>query len=177
MPRPSKHFLSLVNMPEDSGMSLKEYFYKIVSDLNKERYYLGTDTEEQMERHNEIACTLHTFSRYKPYNWPPVDYLKIAKEPISLDSPIEDDEDSQLKDFSDTSIKASIEVLRKTALGDLTPEQERSLRVRFGIFDVLEDTGMDELKCEIEVDGPDGERRKLRHPRKSKLLEEIRKGE
>ena len=159
MPRPSKHFLSLVNMPEDSGMSLKEYFYKIVGDLNKERYYLGTDTEEKMERHKEIACTLHSFSRYKPYNWPPVDYIKIAKEPISLDTPIGDDEDSQLKDFSYTSIKESVEDLAKTALGDLTPEEESSLRIRFG----------------IEVVGPDGERRKLRHPRKSKLLEKIRK--
>ena len=131
MPRPSKHFLSLVNMPEDSGMSLKEYFYKKINELNKERYYLGTDTEEKMERHKEIACTLHSFSKYKPYNWPSVVYRKIAKEPISLDTPIGDDEDSQLKDFSEDP---------------------------FEMF-YTEDVG----------------RSKLRHPRKSKLLEKIRK--
>ena len=127
MPRPSKHFLSLVNMPEDSGMSLKKYFYEIVSELNKELYYLKTDTDEGLERHREIMITLHELQRHKPWHWPSIIQLRIAKEPISLDSPIED-EDGVLEGFIST------------------PQQ-------------------------------DGSSRRLRHPRKSKLLEEIRKGE
>ena len=97
MPRPSKHFLSLVNMPEDSGMSLKEYFYKKVDELNKEYHNLKSDTEESYERRREIACTLHSLSKYRPYNWPSLTYLKIAKEPISLDSPIDDELDELIE--------------------------------------------------------------------------------
>jgi hypothetical protein len=68
--------------------------------------------------------------------------LKIAKEPISMETPIGDDEDSHLGDFiEDTSVaspidQATMESLRETThsvLAQLTPREAKVLRMRFGI--------------------------------------------
>ena len=116
--------------------------------------------------------------------------LKIAKEPISLDTPIGDDEDSQLKDFiadekasnpSDATTKANLGDLTRTALGTLTPREEKVLRMRFGIDEVkdhtLEEFGQDfdvtrERIRQIEAKAL----RKLRHPTRSKLLKSFHEG-
>ena len=116
--------------------------------------------------------------------------LKIAKEPISLDTPIGDDEDSQLKDFiadekasnpSDATTKANLGDLTRTALGTLTPREEKVLRMRFGIDEVkdhtLEEVGQDfdvtrERIRQIEAKAL----RKLRHPTRSKLLKSFHEG-
>ena len=116
--------------------------------------------------------------------------LKIAKEPISLDTPIGDDEDSQLKDFiadekasnpSDATTKANLGDLTRTALRTLTPREEKVLRMRFGIDEVkdhtLEEVGQDfdvtrERIRQIEAKAL----RKLRHPTRSKLLKSFHEG-
>ena len=116
--------------------------------------------------------------------------LKIAKEPISLDTPIGDDEDSQLKDFiadekasnpSDATTKANLGDLTRTALGTLTSREEKVLRMRFGIDEVkdhtLEEVGQDfdvtrERIRQIEAKAL----RKLRHPTRSKLLKSFHEG-
>ena len=116
--------------------------------------------------------------------------LKIAKEPISLDTPIGDDEDSQLKDFiadekasnpSDATTKANLGDLTRTALGTLTPREEKVLRMRFGIDEVkdhtLEEVGQDfdvtrERIRQIEAKAL----LKLRHPTRSKLLKSFHEG-
>ena len=116
--------------------------------------------------------------------------LKIAKEPISLDTPIGDDEDSQLKDFiadekasnpSDATTKANLGDLTRTALGTLTPREEKVLRMRFGIDEVkdhtLEEVGQDfdvtrERIRQIEAKAL----RMLRHPTRSKLLKSFHEG-
>jgi RNA polymerase primary sigma factor len=116
--------------------------------------------------------------------------LKIAKEPISLDTPIGDDEDSQLKDFiadekasnpSDATTKSNLGDLTRTALGTLTPREEKVLRMRFGIDEVkdhtLEEVGQDfdvtrERIRQIEAKAL----RKLRHPTRSKLLKSFHEG-
>ena len=116
--------------------------------------------------------------------------LKIAKEPISLDTPIGDDEDSQLKDFiadekasnpSDATTRANLSDLTRTALGTLTSREEKVLRMRFGIDEVkdhtLEEVGQDfdvtrERIRQIEAKAL----RKLRHPTRSKLLKSFHEG-
>ena len=116
--------------------------------------------------------------------------LKIAKDPFSLDTPIGDDEDSQLKDFiadekasnpSDATTKANLGDLTRTALGTLTPREEKVLRMRFGIDEVkdhtLEEVGQDfdvtrERIRQIEAKAL----RKLRHPTRSKLLKSFHEG-
>jgi RNA polymerase primary sigma factor len=116
--------------------------------------------------------------------------LKIAKEPISLDTPIGDDEDSQLKDFiadekasnpSEATTRANLGDLTRTALGTLTTREEKVLRMRFGIDEVkdhtLEEVGQDfdvtrERIRQIEAKAL----RKLRHPTRSKLLKSFHEG-
>ncbi|MBF0350554.1 MAG: RNA polymerase sigma factor RpoD [SAR324 cluster bacterium] len=110
--------------------------------------------------------------------------LKIAKEPISLDTPIGDDDDSQLKDFiadekatnpGDVAAYGNLSELTRFALGTLTPREEKVLRMRFGIDEnkdhTLEEVGQDfdvtrERIRQIEAKAL----RKLRHPTRSKLL-------
>ena len=68
--------------------------------------------------------------------------LKIAKEPISLETPIGDEEDSQLGDFIedknavqplDAAIHSNLRETTTRVLASLTPREERVLRMRFGI--------------------------------------------
>jgi RNA polymerase primary sigma factor len=110
--------------------------------------------------------------------------LKIAKEPISLETPIGEDEDSHLGDFIEDKkavqpgeaiiAKNLVEQLQKV-LATLTPREERVLRMRFGIGEkydhTLEEVGQDfsvtrERIRQIEAKSL----RKLRHPSRSKQL-------
>ncbi|MEY4512224.1 MAG: hypothetical protein RLZZ450_4346 [Pseudomonadota bacterium] len=110
--------------------------------------------------------------------------LKIAKEPISLETPIGEEEDSHLGDFiEDKSIGSPVEVVISNNLEDstrrvlktLTPREEKVLRMRFGIGEksdhTLEEVGQDfevtrERIRQIEAKAL----RKLRHPSRSKQL-------
>ena len=110
--------------------------------------------------------------------------MKIAKEPISLETPIGDEEDSQLGDFIEDSnailpIEAAIQSnLRETTtrvLASLTPREERVLRMRFGIGmntdHTLEEVGQQfsvtrERIRQIEAKAL----RKLKHPSRSRKL-------
>ena len=110
--------------------------------------------------------------------------LKIAKEPISLETPIGEEEDSSLGDFiEDKGVVSPLEAVIKSNLGDqtsrvlasLTPREEKVLRMRFGIGEksdhTLEEVGQDfnvtrERIRQIEAKAL----RKLRHPSRSKRL-------
>ncbi len=110
--------------------------------------------------------------------------LKIAKEPISLETPIGEEEDSHLGDFiedkaiispADAVIAMSLSEQTRKVLATLTPREERVLRMRFGIGEksdhTLEEVGQDfdvtrERIRQIEAKAL----RKLRHPSRSKRL-------
>jgi RNA polymerase primary sigma factor len=110
--------------------------------------------------------------------------LKIAKEPISLETPIGEEEDSHLGDFiEDKSVVSPAEAVINTNLAEqtrkvlktLTPREEKVLRMRFGIGEksdhTLEEVGQDfevtrERIRQIEAKAL----RKLRHPSRSKQL-------
>jgi RNA polymerase primary sigma factor len=110
--------------------------------------------------------------------------LKIAKEPISLETPIGEEEDSHLGDFiEDKKVIAPTEAVGRRNLADqtrkvlatLTPREEKVLRMRFGIGEkadhTLEEVGQDfevtrERIRQIEAKAL----RKLRHPSRSKRL-------
>jgi len=110
--------------------------------------------------------------------------LKIAKEPISLETPIGEEEDSHLGDFIedkkaisplDAAIRYDLQRQINNALKTLTPREERVLRKRFGIGEntdhTLEEVGQDfavtrERIRQIEAKAL----RKLRHPSRSKKL-------
>ena len=110
--------------------------------------------------------------------------LKIAKEPISLETPIGDEEDSHLGDFiedksvispQDAVISANLSELTRKVLASLTPREEKVLRMRFGIGEkydhTLEEVGQDfdvtrERIRQIEAKAL----RKLRHPSRAKRL-------
>jgi len=110
--------------------------------------------------------------------------LKIAKEPISLETPIGEEEDSHLGDFiEDKSILSPVESVvnhnletqTRRVLKTLTPREEKVLRMRFGIGEksdhTLEEVGQDfevtrERIRQIEAKAL----RKLRHPSRSKQL-------
>ena len=116
--------------------------------------------------------------------------LKIAKEPISLDTPIGDDEDSLLKDFiadenvddpSQATVSSNMGEKTREALKSLTAREEKVLRMRFGLDEVkdhtLEEVGQDfdvtrERIRQIEAKAL----RKLRHPSRSKLLKSFYEG-
>ena len=110
--------------------------------------------------------------------------LKIAKEPISMDTPIGDDEDSHLGDFiEDTSVaspidQATMESLRETThsvLAQLTPREAKVLRMRFGI-DMNTDHTLEEVGKQFDVTRERIRQieakalRKLRHPSRSEQL-------
>ena len=110
--------------------------------------------------------------------------LKIAKEPISMETPIGDDEDSHLGDFiEDANIQApsdsaSFEGLRRTtreALEGLTPREAKVLRMRFGI-DMNTDHTLEEVGKQFDVTRERIRQieakalRKLRHPTRSEQL-------
>ncbi|MBY0371723.1 RNA polymerase sigma factor RpoD [bacterium] len=110
--------------------------------------------------------------------------LKIAKEPISLETPIGEDEDSHLGDFiedkamispSDAVTNVNLSEQTRKVLATLTPREEKVLRMRFGIGEssdhTLEEVGQDfnvtrERIRQIEAKAL----RKLRHPSRSKRL-------
>jgi len=110
--------------------------------------------------------------------------LKIAKEPISMETPIGDDEDSHLGDFiEDTSVQspldsATMESLRETThavLAQLTPREAKVLRMRFGI-DLNTDHTLEEVGKQFDVTRERIRQieakalRKLRHPSRSEQL-------
>ena len=127
---------------------------------------------------NELADRLHM----------PLDkvkkVLKIAKEPISLETPVGDEEDSSLGDFIedknalipiDAAVKSSLRDTTTRILSSLTPREERVLRMRFGIGmntdHTLEEVGLQfsvtrERIRQIEAKAL----RKLKHPSRSKQL-------
>ena len=110
--------------------------------------------------------------------------LKIAKEPISLETPIGEEEDSHLGDFiedksavnpSEAVIDLNLSQQTRKVLATLTPREEKVLRMRFGIGEksdhTLEEVGQDfdvtrERIRQIEAKAL----RKLRHPSRSKQL-------
>ncbi|MEA4941426.1 MAG: RNA polymerase sigma factor RpoD [Oscillibacter sp.] len=113
--------------------------------------------------------------------------LKIAQEPVSLETPIGEEEDSHLGDFipdegaSEPSEAASYKLLREQlmdVLSTLTPREEQVLKLRFGIEDgrarTLEEVGKEfnvtrERIRQIEAKAL----RKLRHPSRSKKLKDF----
>ncbi|MBP1758316.1 MAG: rpoD [Firmicutes bacterium] len=113
--------------------------------------------------------------------------LKIAQEPVSLETPIGEEEDSHLGDFipdedaSEPSEAASFTLLKEQlvdVLSTLTPREERVLKLRFGIEDgrtrTLEEVGKEfnvtrERIRQIEAKAL----RKLRHPSRSKKLKDF----
>ena len=132
------------------------------------------------ELSNHIGMPLHKVRKV----------LKIAKEPISLDTPIGDDEDSLLKDFiadenvddpSQATVSSNMGEKTREALKSLTAREEKVLRMRFGLDEVkdhtLEEVGQDfdvtrERIRQIEAKAL----RKLRHPSRSKLLKSFYEG-
>src|SRR5271167_1758457 len=117
--------------------------------------------------------------------------LKIAKEPISMETPIGDDEDSHLGDFiEDTSVSSPIdsattESLRETThsvLAQLTPREAKVLRMRFGI-DMNTDHTLEEVGKQFDVTRERIRQieakalRKLRHPSRSEKLRSFLEGE
>ena len=110
--------------------------------------------------------------------------LKIAKEPISMETPIGDDEDSHLGDFiEDTTVSSPIEAatmesLKETThnvLAGLTPREAKVLRMRFGI-DMNTDHTLEEVGKQFDVTRERIRQieakalRKLRHPSRSDQL-------
>ena len=116
--------------------------------------------------------------------------LKIAKEPISLETPVGEDEDSHLCDFiedkrvstpSDAVSNLNLSEQTKKVLATLTPREEQVLRLRFGIGEksdhTLEEVGQQfsvtrERIRQIEAKAL----RKLRHPSRSKRLKSFMEG-
>jgi len=110
--------------------------------------------------------------------------LKIAKEPISLETPIGDEDDSHLGDFipdisavlpSESVVNTYLADVTRRVLSTLTPREEKVLKMRFGIDEkkdhTLEEVGQDfdvtrERIRQIEAKAL----RKLRHPTRSRML-------
>ena len=117
--------------------------------------------------------------------------LRIAKEPISLETPIGEEEDSSLGDFiedktaispSEAAINENLSLTTRKVLSTLTPREEKVLRMRFGIGEdsdhTLEEVGQDfdvtrERIRQIEAKAL----RKLRHPSRAKQLESFSENE
>jgi RNA polymerase primary sigma factor len=110
--------------------------------------------------------------------------MKIAKEPISMETPIGDDEDSHLGDFiEDTNVESPIEATTninlvetvRSVLAGLTPREAKVLRMRFGI-DMNTDHTLEEVGKQFDVTRERIRQieakalRKLRHPTRSEQL-------
>ncbi len=110
--------------------------------------------------------------------------MKIAKEPISMETPIGDDEDSHLGDFiEDTNVESPLETATETGLREtvhevlasLTPREAKVLRMRFGI-DMNTDHTLEEVGKQFDVTRERIRQieakalRKLRHPSRSEQL-------
>ncbi len=110
--------------------------------------------------------------------------LKIAKEPISLETPVGDEEDSQLGDFIedknailpiDAAIQSNLRDTTTRILASLTPREERVLRMRFGIGmntdHTLEEVGQQFLVTRERIRQIEAKAlRKLKHPSRSRKL-------
>ena len=110
--------------------------------------------------------------------------LKISKEPISMETPIGDDDDSHLGDFiedsgtmapSDSAVYASLREATKEVLDTLTPREAKVLRMRFGI-EMNTDHTLEEVGKQFDVTRERIRQieakalRKLRHPSRSERL-------
>jgi RNA polymerase primary sigma factor len=110
--------------------------------------------------------------------------LKISKEPISMETPIGDDDDSHLGDFiedslviapSDAAVNASLRDVCKEILDSLTPREAKVLRMRFGI-EMNTDHTLEEVGRQFDVTRERIRQieakalRKLRHPSRSEKL-------
>ena len=110
--------------------------------------------------------------------------LKIAKEPISLETPIGEEEDSYLGDFiedkkiinpADAVMNINLSEQTRKVLSTLTPREEKVLRMRFGIGEksdhTLEEVGQDFFVTRERIRQIEAKAlRKLRHPSRAKLL-------
>ena len=107
--------------------------------------------------------------------------MRVAQEPVSLETPIGEEEDSHLGDFIEDSdapapADAASHTLLKEQLEDvlstLTPREEKVLELRFGLEDgrnrTLEEVGRERIR-QIEAKAL----RKLRHPSRSKRLKDF----
>jgi RNA polymerase primary sigma factor len=110
--------------------------------------------------------------------------LKISKEPISMETPIGDDDDSHLGDFiedtatlapTDAALFASLRDITKEVLDSLTPREAKVLRMRFGI-EMNTDHTLEEVGKQFDVTRERIRQieakalRKLRHPSRSEKL-------
>lgn len=110
--------------------------------------------------------------------------LKISKEPISLETPIGEEEDSSLGDFiedkkiispQDAVMSVTLSEQTRAVLATLTPREEKVLRMRFGIGEksdhTLEEVGQDFFVTRERIRQIEAKAlRKLRHPSRAKLL-------
>jgi RNA polymerase primary sigma factor len=109
---------------------------------------------------------------------------KISKEPISLETPIGEEEDSSLGDFiedkkiispADAVMSVTLSEQTRSVLSTLTPREEKVLRMRFGIGEksdhTLEEVGQDFFVTRERIRQIEAKAlRKLRHPSRAKLL-------
>jgi RNA polymerase primary sigma factor len=117
--------------------------------------------------------------------------LKISKEPISMETPIGDDDDSHLGDFiedlstvapSDAAVNASLRNVCKDVLDTLTSREAKVLRMRFGI-EMNTDHTLEEVGKQFDVTRERIRQieakalRKLRHPSRSEKLRSFLEGE
>jgi RNA polymerase primary sigma factor len=116
--------------------------------------------------------------------------MKIAKEPISMETPIGDDDDSHLGDFiedtntvapADAALHASMRDVVKDVLDSLTPREAKVLRMRFGI-EMSTDHTLEEVGKQFDVTRERIRQieakalRKLRHPSRSDKLKSFLEG-
>jgi RNA polymerase primary sigma factor len=115
--------------------------------------------------------------------------LKIAKEPISLETPIGEEEDSHLGDFiedkkimspSEATISMDLAEQTRKILATLTPREEKVLRMRFGISERVdyspeETRESQEMNREMAKQMESGTARKLRNPSRRRLLKPLSK--
>jgi RNA polymerase primary sigma factor len=117
--------------------------------------------------------------------------LKIAKEPISMETPIGDDDDSHLGDFiedthtlapSDAALHSSMHNVVKEVLDSLTPREAKVLRMRFGI-EMSTDQTLEEVGKQFDVTRERIRQieakalRKLRHPSRADKLKSFLEGQ
>ena len=112
--------------------------------------------------------------------------LKIAKEPISLETPIGEEEDSHLGDFiedkkimspSEATISMDLAEQTRKILSTLTPREEKVLRMRFGISERMDygDEEEEQFEEEDEIPGPIeiNVLRKLRNPSRRRVTKQV----
>jgi len=110
--------------------------------------------------------------------------LKLAREPLSMETPVGDEEDSHLGDFIedkdavppiDAAIQSQLRETTTRVLGSLTPREERTLRMRFGIG-MNKDHTLEEVSQQFSVTRERIRQieakalRKLKHPSRSRIL-------